>query len=500
MTVKVVLKGPETRVLEVPEGTWHILADRAPTPEELPDPRAAFAEWVRSGSLFEELTAVFVPRDPAGGLTCRAFRSLFSGFELYRAETPEGDLLLTDDFRIAGRAAGRKTLPVTSLADFLLFQHPAGRDTFLPGVYRLGPGEALTVHPAEPGRLLLEQAETVRLPAAVSPAEALERSGEALSAAVAKALEGVPDAAVLLSGGIDSTLVALFAGNRAAALHAEIDCPELACEEDYAEASARELGRPLARVVFSEEDFLDDLTDAVRAIGRPFPVTNYQVLFHNRLFRLPWGLFLSGDLSDRLFGHPIEAQGTWMESPLSALVLYCPPGLLCGMFGRDLVESRVRLYEEALERVIGSGSEALPGSRKIDLAIFFGLSYWVHYFRPLAAAYGKRFIAPFGRRGVFEAALSCPARHELGAPHPKPLLREMLRQRLPGYPADGKKGGSGVPRTRFCLEGPMKDFFRRRELPSNMDSRFLPVLREPAWETSALVLQAACYRLWEDTL
>jgi len=457
-------------------------------------------DWLRFGSCFEELTAVFVPRDGAGNLPCRAFRSLFSGFELFRVETPDGGLLLTDDFRTAGRAGGKKALPATSLADYLLFQHPAGRDTFLPGVFRLGPGEALSVHPAEPLRAALEQVETVRLPSEVSAAEALERSREALSAAVAKAVESVPDAAVLLSGGIDSTLVAFFAGNRAAALHAEIDCPELACEEDFAEAARRELGRPLVKAVFSEEDFLEELSDAVGAIGRPFPVTNYQVLFHNRLFRYPWSLFLSGDLSDRLFGHPIEGRGNWMDSPLSALVLYCPPSLLCEIFGRDLVESRVRLYEEALERVIGPGFEALPGSRKIDLAIFFGLSYWVHYFRPLAAAHGKRFVAPFGRRAVFEAALSCPARHELGAPHPKPLLREMLRELLPGYPADGKKGGSGVPRTRFCLEGPMKGFFRRRELPSNLDSRFLQVLREPARETSALVLQAACYRLWEDTL
>jgi len=500
MPVRVALKGPEARVLEVPGGTWHILADRPVTPGELPDPRAGAVDWPRFGSRFEELTAAFVPREGAGNLSCRAFRSLFSGFELYRAQTPEGDLLLTDDLKTAGRAGSKRPLPVTSLADYLLFQHPAGTDTFLPGVNRLAPGEALSVHPAEPLRLFLYQAERLCLPAAVSPGEALERSREALAGAVAKAVDGVPDAAVLLSGGIDSTLVALFAGNRAAALHAEVDSPELDCEEDCAEAARRELGRPLVKAVFSEKDFLGDLADAVGAIGRPFPVTHYQVLFHNRLFRLPWGLFLSGDLADRLFGHPIEGQENWMDSPFASLVLYCPPPLLRDIFGRDLVESRVRLFEQGLERLMGPGIDDLADSRKIDLAIFFGLNYWVHYFRPLAGAYGKRFIAPYGRKAVFEAAFSCPARHGLGAPHPKPLLREMLRDLLPGYPADGKKGGSGVPRTRFCVEGPMKGFFRRRELPSNMDSRFLEVLRQPTRDTSALVLMSACYRLWEDTL
>ena len=110
MPVRVVLSGPEARVLEVPEGTWHILADRPVTPGELPDPRAEAVDWPRFGSRFEELTAAFVPRDGAGNLPCRAFRSLFSGFELYRAQTPEGDLLLTDDLKTAGRA-GRSRAP-----------------------------------------------------------------------------------------------------------------------------------------------------------------------------------------------------------------------------------------------------------------------------------------------------------------------------------------------------------------------------------------------------
>jgi asparagine synthetase B (glutamine-hydrolysing) len=305
---------------------------------------------------------------------------------------------------------------------------------------------------------------------------------------------------VLFSGGIDSTLISLFGGCRAIPLHAAIDSPELACEEVFAEIACLELGRPLARVCLWESEFLEGLRDTVEKIGRPVPVTNFQAIFHNRLFRLPYDLFLSGDTADRLFGHALEPCGSWMNSPFSSLVRYCPPGLLCEMFGRDLVESRVRLYETALAKLMGQDAAALKDSLKIDLSVFFGLPYWVHYFRPLAAAFGKRFIAPFSRKSVFEAAMSCPERHGPGAGHPKPLLREMLLQALPGYPVDAKKGGTGIPRTRFCQSGPMKDFFRTHELPSGIDPRFGKIFREPEWETSALVLQAAAFRIWEDTL
>ncbi len=500
MPVTVDFRSPEAQQLETPAGRWSILADRKACPGELPEPPVTALAWESLSGRFEELTAVFQPQDPESRLSCQAFRGLFSGYELFRVETPGGDLLLTDDFRVAGKAGGRRKTSAESLLDYLLFQYPAGNDTFLPGVASLGPGETLSVNPNETGRPLLWQAERLSLPAKVSFPEALDRVREVLSAAIGKALQGVPAAAVLFSGGIDSTLLTLFGGNRTIPLHAAIDSPELACEEVLAETACREMGRPLARLFFWESEFLEDLRDTVEKIGRPVPVTNFQALFHNRLFRLPYGHFLSGDTADRLFGHALEPCGRWMNSPFSSLVRYCPPGLLCEMFGQDLVESRVRLYETGLEKLTGQGAAALKDSLKIDLSVFFGLPYWVHYFRPLAAAFGKRFIAPFSRKAVFEAAMSCPERHGPGVGHPKPLLREILLQALPGYPVDAKKGGTGIPRTRFCQSGPMKDFFRTHELPSGIDPRFLAVFREPEWETSALVLQAAAFRIWEDTL
>ncbi|NLI96462.1 MAG: asparagine synthase, partial [Synergistaceae bacterium] len=340
----------------------------------------------------------------------------------------------------------------------------------------------------------------LRLPGKVSTQEALERVREVLPDTIRRALQGSSEAAILFSGGIDSTLVALFGGTQAIAVHAAIDSPELSHEESLAYCSCREMKRPLAKVLISEADFLEDLEDAVKRMGKPFPVTHFQVVFNNRLFSLPYALFLSGDMADRLFGHALEPCRNSIPGLFSSLVRYCPPVLLCKMFGRDLVESRVGLYQKTLEKLFGHGTEDLEDRLKIDLAVFFGLSYWVHYFRPLAAAHGKRFIAPFSRRAVFEAAMSCPASHGPGASHPKPLLREILLEALPGYPVDAKKGGTGVPRTRFCQSGPMKDYFRTHELPRGIDPRFLPIFQEPKWETSALVLQAATYRIWEETL
>jgi len=500
MSVRVDFRSPETQRLETPAGTWLLLADRKAGPEEMPEPPASALAWERVSARFEELTAVFLPRDAESDLPCQAFRGLFSGFELFRVETPEGGLFLTDDFRAAGKAGGKRKTSPAALLDYLLFQYPAGTDTFLPGVKRLGPGEALSVQCGETGVPKMLQAEGLRLPGKVSPGEALEKVRQALSSAVESSLSGVSDAAVLLSGGIDSTLISLFGGRKAIALHASTDSPELAYEEDYASDSCGELGIPLVRLFFHERDFLQDLEETTARLGRPFPVTNFQAVFHNRLFRLPYGLFLSGDIADRLFGQELEPTGNGDDNPISRLVRYCPLDLLNGMFGPDLVRSRLDLYGETLEKLMGPGCETLTVGRKADLLVFFGLNYWIHYFRPLAAAFGKRFIAPFCRRAVFEASMSCPDRHELDGNHPKPLLGEILRKALPGYPVSAKKGGTGVPRTRFCQTGPLRGFFRQHELPSGIDPRFAKTFREPEWETSALVLQAAAFRIWEDTL
>ncbi len=500
MGINVFFTGPERQVLETFAGTWHLLADRKVLPEELPDPREAKLDWSAFGDRFEELTAVFLPFPEASNLPCQAFRSLLSGYELFRVETPEGDVVLTDDFKFAAKAAGKRKTSETSLLDYLLFQYPAGNDTFLPGVSRLGAGEALLEESRETSGPVFWQAERFRLPCEASFQEALETLHRVLPDAVNNALQGAADTAVLFSGGIDSTLIAHFARGRSVALHAAIDSAELDYEEDYARSACRELEMPLVRVLFSESGFLSELEDTVEKMGRPFPVTNFQAIFHNRLFRLPYSLYLSGDIADRLFGKGNEAAPSGIESPASGLVRYCPVGLLKEIFGPDLVESRLRLFDETLERVAGPEGERYPAALKTDLLIVFGLNYWVHFFRPLAAVYGKKFVAPYQGKKVFEAAFSCRYRNRLPGTHSKPLLWAMLRDLLPGYPASGKKGGSGVPRTRFCQTGPMKDFFLDHDLPSGIPRRFERIFREPRWETSALVLQAAVYRIWEERL
>lgn len=80
----------------------------------------------------------------------------------------------------------------------------------------------------------------------------------------------------------------------------------------------------------------------------------------------------------------------------------------------------------------------------------------------------------------------------------KPVPKALLRKLFPEYPFYGRKGGSDVPRTRFCQAGPFRDFFRESALPDLLPSPGRPLLLDPQWDWSYMTLGAAAFSTWQE--
>jgi hypothetical protein len=102
---------------------------------------------------------------------------------------------------------------------------------------------------------------------------------------------------------------------------------------------------------------------------------------------------------------------------------------------------------------------------------------------------------------MVRAALSIalPERILSGEGQVKPLIHRMLARKLPGA-VSPRKSGSGLPRTRYCQEGPLKEYFREHPIPGFWPDEWRSLLQSPTRESSSLVLKCASLQMWEEEM
>jgi asparagine synthase (glutamine-hydrolysing) len=146
--------------------------------------------------------------------------------------------------------------------------------------------------------------------------ELLEQADSVLEEAVRIHTRADVPVGVFLSGGIDSTLVAL---NLARVLGREVPAFTIAfhekdfCEQEYAEEAARRIGLRL-RVYRLESDGLENLDTILSHYGEPYGDSSVLPTWHVcRAARTEVKVVLSGDGGDELFGG-YTAYTQWMQS------------------------------------------------------------------------------------------------------------------------------------------------------------------------------------------
>jgi asparagine synthase (glutamine-hydrolysing) len=251
----------------------------------------------------------FAYRDGASG-TLYLARDRFGEKPLYYSLV-DGQLIFASEASAlrrhrALRAAGPDRIAAYRL---LLFEYLPGRESGWEGIHKLEPGTLLSFRD---GEIRHERYWTPRLEAgalaAVGEAEAAERLGDLLAAAIKRRLVADVPVGVFLSGGLDSSLITALAARAAADLTAfTVRFGEHSFDETaHAASVARAFGLRHEVVELSD----GDLSQAVDAIGARLgePLADSSLLptyLLCRAARSAMTVALGGDGADELFaGYP----------------------------------------------------------------------------------------------------------------------------------------------------------------------------------------------------
>ena len=496
------LADPGRRVFETPGrqvtllGTWE---------KDLPP-----AERWMAGSLREAARSI-VPREIDGALVIvdrdagrnvaglAAYRGPASGVEVFLAEGEDG-LFLSDSFREAAAflPPGDRAPSGEAFLDFLLFQHTFGPQSPLRGIRRLGHGELLEADGLGHASVsLLSRLEVSESPPGFG--QALDEIEEILAGVLGKVPCGTAN---LFSGGVDSTLLQVLGGKGHPAVTAVPDCPEFAFETAAARRSASLCGVILEEVPVEENRYREILKAETASGGIPLPLLQVPVLAAAMDFAAPG--FTGGFVADSLFSLPRGKRQAVRggENPElfgpETFSVSSERALLEGLFGKEAVAARIRERDEyVLSRV-----ECPQGLSPLELgclASFYCSSAPVY--RQLALARNKSLYNAYAARPLVQRALSLSVPGRLFRDGSfKPVLKGILSRHLPSYPVDEEKGGTGLPRTRFCRQGPLKGYFSENALPRFPDpGRAGPIL-DPGWGSSMTAFRCIAWSMWEKTL
>lgn len=451
------------------DGTTHVACAGAMAPA-VPSPAAALPQAVRAGlgtldgafagawwdAEREVLTLV---RDPFG---VRSLYYVQHKGTLYFASELKQLLAIPDLPVVASPSVIHK---------YLTFSFVPGEDVPIEGIRRLLPGHVAVY---EKGRLrsepYFELRETIDR-RFEDRATAVKHIRHHFRDAVRRRLFGKESTAVYLSGGLDSSAVALYLQREGASPRVfSLDFGSSGGERPHAELVARHLGLDLALVPVDGGVLAECLMELVWRLDVPFgdPVTGPQYLLGRAAREAGASCVFNGEGGDQLFGG-------WTAKPMLAAAVYGD------MFGPD---SREEMYLRSYHRFYGRegllytpdfASQVGPvGQRRALLAAYLGnpeVATFLNRVRladiglkgsqnilpraeRMTGAWGLDVRVPLFDRALTEASFSLPPGMKLHGATEKYVFKRMLRRDLPAETVWRKKSGMSVPITEWLLGSP----------------------------------------------
>lgn len=401
---------------------------------------------------------------------------------LYLAEVPGGLRFGSSLPAVArGEAVDRSIDPV-ALHHYMSFHAvvPAPH-TILAGVRKLPPGHTLTALPD--GRM--EQRRYWRLEMGPQQDgdltrgedEWVERVLEGLRASVRRRLVADTPVGVLLSGGVDSSLVVGLlselgqTGLKTFSVGFESAGGEAGDEFKYSDLIAERFGTDHTRIqVDSRERLLPNLDDCIRAMSEP-------MVSHDNI-----GFYL---LSEEVSKHVRVVQSGQGADEIFAGYHWYPP--LLNETEEQAVETYARVFadrdhadfaaavedahlgEDHSRAFVRHHFEALKGARPVDKALHLDTTVMltddpVKRVDNMTMAWGLEARVPFLDHELVELAARIPAEHKV-AGDGKHVLKQAARKVIPSEVIDRPKGYFPVPALKY-LDGPVLDRVR-----DTLDSR-----------------------------
>tara|TARA_R110001599_G_scaffold276025_1_gene477275 strand:- start:3627 stop:5579 length:1953 start_codon:yes stop_codon:yes gene_type:complete len=215
--------------------------------------------------------------------------------------------------------------------EFVKFGHVAGAETLFHGVSNVEPGELLTLRNGKLRSRFYWSIPPADTQASLTSEEAQNAVENALSKSVRYRLKSDVKVGCQLSGGIDSSLISLFATR-----HRQVEKTTAVSvvhtnskfnEEPWIDEVSGKLGIPVEKILLTEKDFFDNIGKATW--HRDLPVNSpstIPILLMSKLAKKHFTVFLSGEGADELFGGYERFFGAhFLENPLNYHLLRMIP-------------------------------------------------------------------------------------------------------------------------------------------------------------------------------
>jgi len=474
----------------------------------------------------------------------QAYRNLCSNHTLYYTEW-NGCLWFGSNAAVVVRACPRPPVPNQSvLPAFFLFRSVPGRETLFRGVNRLMPGELLSY--GEDG-LSLRRLQTFADFEEPGPttAEVVDRFEETMARVMRNIAEIDPQAANLLSGGVDSSLLQVY-WNRAigggsvqpASVEVVVAHPRTETDHKYARSAAELLGTS-HHTVSAGDSYAENLKGQISATGEP--PNHVQTAYVGRLAQsmksLGFSAGICGEGADSLFGTDWSGvlaralrfervPGLWILrgaiAGLAALVgkpgwrdAFQLIGKTCHYADASHPINRVAVFADvplvavsfapervarafAWRRALVNGLSSNDVCRLVDMTGFVSealltAALWTGLCEPA----GVRLYCPYLDSRIVRIAVNLNGDFRYRDGQSKWVLKTALARHLPKPMVYRPKRGFGQPIFEWLAEGGQL----RRRAEQIADYDFVPrrvrerALARPSWFLYSLL----CYDIWHKT-
>lgn len=230
----------------------------------------------------------------------------------WMADPATGTVLFASEIKaLLAALPGRPSLHLPAFADSIALGHPVGTSTFFEGVHILPPGTTMEVR-VEAAGVRVEDPVSYVTPVArddtMSYQDAEERVAATFEDAVRRHLDADVEVAFTLSGGIDSTLLALFAAEQTDEPLRTYTVADHADHPDVGQAHtiANLLGSDHRTTILDRDSYLDAIPRLVRA--EEGPASLYGLPFQVLCERIGEDVkaCMHGEGADEVFGGYIE--------------------------------------------------------------------------------------------------------------------------------------------------------------------------------------------------
>ncbi len=378
---------------------------------------------------------------------------------------------------------------LVAIHKYLTFSFVPGEDVPIKGVKRLLPGRVAVW---QDGKLAITPYFTLQEkidPGLAERKPAVKLVRRLCREAVTKRLNGESEVGLFLSGGLDSSGVAVWLKQAGVNVKAfSLDFGKQSVEREQAKTVADTLGIPLTYVKAGGEDLVPVLMDLVWKLDLPFgdAVTGPQYLMARAARQTGLSAVFNGEGGDQLFGG-------WTSKPMISAQLYA------GLYGED---SREQNYLRSYHRFYGVEDQLYtpeflaqigpPGPRRALLAPYLRSEKASSFLNRIRLAdislkgsqnilprmdrtnqcWGLDVRAPLFDRALAEASFTLPPQMKLHGACEKYVLKLALSKFLPREIVWRRKFGMSVPITDWAL-GPMASTFDDLLGPASLARRGL---------------------------